>query len=55
MPLRLLFFFMLTFTVPFASTAFAEHRLGGGVNYWVMLHNLGDKGFDDNGLSYYHS
>ena len=31
MPLRLLFFFMLTFTVPFASTAFAEHRLGGGV------------------------
>ena len=53
MPLRLLFFVMLTFTVPFASTAFAEHRLGGGVNYWVMLHNLGDKGFDDNGLSYY--
>ena len=35
-----------------AGNALAEHRLGGGVNYWVMLKDLDDKDFDDKGLSY---
>ena len=34
-----------------AANASAEHRLGGGVNYWVMLDDI-DDGFDDKGLSY---
>ena len=28
-----------------------EHRIGGGVNYWVALEDLDDEG-DDDGLSY---
>ena len=34
-----------------AGNALAEHRLGGGVNYWVMLKDLDDKDFDNKGLS----
>lgn len=29
-----------------------EHRLGGGVNYWVALENLDEHDVDENGFSY---
>ena len=34
------------------GSAVAQHRVGGGVNYWVMLHDVNVKDFDDKGLSY---
>ena len=41
---------LLVLAFPAVGTS-AEHRLGGGVNYWVMLDSLDDE-FDKNGLSY---
>lgn len=30
----------------------SQHRVGGGLNYWVMLDDVDVKDFDDKGLSY---
>ena len=35
-----------------AAQAESQHRVGGGVNYWVMLDDVDVKDFDDKGLSY---
>ena len=53
MILRVVLVLLLVLAYP-AANASAEHRLGGGVNYWVMLDDLDDldDDFDDNGLSY---
>ncbi|MDO5675767.1 MAG: outer membrane beta-barrel protein [bacterium] len=47
---RVVLVLLLALAYP-AANASAEHRLGGGVNYWVMLDDLDDD-FDDKGLSY---
>lgn len=47
---RVVLVLLLVLALP-AANASAEHRLGGGVNYWVMLDDL-DEDFDDNGLSF---
>lgn len=48
---RFVMVLLLALSLPAANAA-AEHRLGGGVNYWVMLEDLDDTDFDDKGLSY---
>ncbi len=48
---RFVMVLLLALALPAANAA-AEHRLGGGVNYWVMLDDLDDTDFDDKGLSY---
>ena len=50
MMFRTVLVLLLVLAFPVANAS-AEHRLGGGVNYWVMLEDL-DNDFDDKGLSY---
>lgn len=51
----MLFISLITMT---ATTAIAaEHRIGGGVNYWVALEDIevGDNKLDDDGLAFFGS
>ncbi len=38
--------------LPTTTTWAAEHRVGGGANYWVALDDLDEDDIDDNGFSY---
>jgi hypothetical protein len=38
--------------LPATAVWSGEHRLGGGVNYWVALEDLDEDGVDEDGFSY---
>jgi len=46
--LTVLILLLLSCAIP----ALAEHRIGGGVNYWVALDDIHVDDIDENGLSY---